>query len=45
MTREMAAEKKAELMSDKAWKARYLAGDKAAAKELNQLIKIMHGES
>ena len=43
MTREMAAEKVAELKSDPAWTKRYLAGDKAAAKELQQLISIQHG--
>lgn len=43
MTVEMAQSRMAELMADKQWRARRLAGDTDAKKEFDQLVRILAG--
>jgi len=44
MTQEQAATRKAELMNDKGWVARYMNGDVQANREMSDLLKIMVGD-
>ncbi|MGE3283780.1 MAG: hypothetical protein AB7H90_03270 [Alphaproteobacteria bacterium] len=44
LTREMAVSRKTELLGDKAWTDRYLAGDTAAVREMKALNAIIAGE-
>lgn len=44
MTREQATARKAELMADKAWTDKYLAGDAAANREMTSLLTLIVGD-